>query len=146
MKWNDLRNQRLQYAHQCVKAIDDIWQEPEPKKKYRASVRGYGASVHRQNLMQDLIGRLSDAGKDNSKGLAAKKFIEHLLVWLLKDAGNPAVQRTVSEQDMDFVVRLVEFLLNEPDESLLYYTQEALLLAEQIKRFAEAMLPSDKEV
>lgn len=139
-EWKNLRNERIRYAYNgCVMQVKNSDKTDKEKGQYRADVRGYGASVHRQGLMQDLSGRISDIDKAHSR-----MFVLHILRWLFREAVVESKKISLSDTACEKadVLPLFRHLLNEPEDKLPYYTQEATMLVDEIKRFAETELPS----
>ena len=145
MEWKNLRNERIRFAYECVCYVRGKLDDKE-QKKFRAAVRGYEASVHRQSFLQDLSGRISKIDDDSNR-----KLVINLLTWLLRGRtvnGDSIITehgREDLQDERSFVLKLYRIMLNATEESLLYYTQEACKLVNEIKKYAEAELPSEEE-
>ena len=123
-----------EYAYRCV---EDIMNRNEDiQKKYRSEVMSTGTRIKGSGLMQTLAFYCS---KDELHFL---KLTLHLLKWILKDeqVNGKSLNTEKWDEDKEQMMKIFSFLLNKPDDEMIYYTQMALDVTEWLKRFSDARL------
>jgi len=132
----NIKHECASYAYKCIKDI--IENCSNIQKDYRSEVMSAGTKIHDAGLMQTLAFFCSKMEKD----LHFRKLALHIMKWILRDekVGGVNIDTEKWDEDKNKTIELFEFLLNQSDERMMYFTQEALEVTTWLKRFADARL------
>ena len=122
----NIKHKCAEYAYRCITDISG--EEPAVQTDYRSEVMSTGTRIYSTGLMQTLTFYCSKIkeGKPHFEKLSL-----HVTKWILRSdkLGNEMA-----------TLQLLEFLLNQPDDKMMYFTQEAMEVTQWLKRFADAKL------
>lgn len=130
----NIKHECAEYAYRCVEEIKK--NHSNIKDKYLSEVMSTGTRISGSGLMQTLAFYLS---KEEPH---FKKLTLHILKWVLKDipVNGKTLDLSIWDEDKKETFKIFSFLLNKPDEEMIYCTERALDVTQWLSRFARAML------
>lgn len=132
----NVKHECAEYAYKCItKVLESSKANPniDIQKDYRSEVMSTGTRIHSAGLMQTLAFYCSKIKGDK---LHFSKLALHIMEWILRNeklgnSGEP--------------LPLLELLLGQPDDKMMYFTEEAMEVTQWLKRFADARLEKEAE-
>lgn len=141
----NIRHECAKYAYECITDVVELSKKDSGiQKDYRSEVLSTGTRIHNAGLLQTLTFYCSKI-KDNKPHF--ERLSSHIMEWILRNekTGVSAVNAS-SRKDEGKPLKLLEFLLDQPDNRMIYFTREAMEVTQWLKRFAEARLEKETKV
>ena len=132
----NIKHECAAYAYAC---ITDVADEIPNQKEYRSEVMSTGTRIHDSGLMQTLAFYCS---KMKAEKPHFERLSLHVMKWILRDekVNDRNVNTSKWDDGKGGVLTLFSFLLDQSDEKMMWFTREAMEVAQWLKRFADARL------
>ena len=132
----NIKHECAKYAYERItKVLESSKANPniDIQKDYRSEVMSTGTRIHSAGLLQTLTFYCS---KISDKKPHFKELVLHIMEWILRN------EKPGNSKDP---LPLLEFLLGQPDDKMMYFTEEAMEVTQWLKRFADARLEKGAE-